>query len=58
MATAGDLAASLAGRPPERRALYEEKLARWARSMAELDAKRSAPELVAETVERALAARG
>ncbi|MGO8694117.1 MAG: SDR family NAD(P)-dependent oxidoreductase [Rectinemataceae bacterium] len=54
LGTMRSLEAGLETVAPERRAVYEERLARWGRSMAEFDAGRSEPERVAETVERAL----
>jgi len=54
--TAGALERGLAGVAPERRAIYEEKLARWSRSMAAFDERRSESGRVAETIERALSA--
>jgi NAD(P)-dependent dehydrogenase (short-subunit alcohol dehydrogenase family) len=54
--TKGALERGLAGAPPERRAIYEEKLSRWSRSMTAFDERRSGSELVAETIERALSA--
>jgi NAD(P)-dependent dehydrogenase (short-subunit alcohol dehydrogenase family) len=55
--TARELREALERLPPERRALYERQLARMQREFGEMDARRTDPEVVGETVYRALTAR-
>lgn len=57
LSTLTELDATLAACDAEQRMLYETQLRRWGASMAEFDKKRTQPERVAETVERALRAR-
>jgi len=54
--TMRELAAGLETVAPERRTPYEERLKAWAASMTSFDARRTDPDRVAETVERALLA--
>jgi NAD(P)-dependent dehydrogenase (short-subunit alcohol dehydrogenase family) len=54
--TVSDVEALLNNAPPDRKALYEEALRKWAEDMVRFDEKRTAPEKVAEVVVRALTA--
>ena len=55
--TTSDVEALLRKGSPERVALYEKALREWGREMAAFDRKRTEPEVVAETVLKALTAR-
>jgi NAD(P)-dependent dehydrogenase (short-subunit alcohol dehydrogenase family) len=55
--TVSDIETVLADSLPERAAIYERALSKWAEDMADFDKKRTEPEKVAEIVLRALSAR-